>query len=90
MATENDNVQDPNEETSRAQQDNPGNDDIGENAGDSELSKGSTPNVQNKPDEERVDTVTPDNDNGTPGPSTETPASEESSNKGQGPANENL
>ena len=85
MATENDNVQDPNEEKTRAQTDNPGNDDIGENAGDSELSKGSTPNVQDKPDDTLVDTVTPDNDNGTPGPSTE-----ETSNKDGGPSDENL
>jgi hypothetical protein len=85
MATENDNVQDPNEESTRAQNDNPGNDDIGENAGDSELSKGNTPNVQNKPDDTRVDTVTPDNDNGTPGPSTE-----DTSNKDGGPSEENL
>lgn len=85
MATENDNVQDPNEGKTRAQTDNPSNDDIGENAGDSELSKGSTPDVQNKPDEDRVDTVTPNNDSGTPGPSTE-----ETSNKDGGPSEENL
>jgi hypothetical protein len=75
MSINQDNVQDPSEHD----------DTIGENAGDSELSKEATPNVQNKPDEVRVDTVTPGNDNGTP----ETP-SEDSSNKGQGPANENL
>ncbi|MBS7565274.1 hypothetical protein KHS38_12745 [Mucilaginibacter sp. Bleaf8] len=87
MSAENNNAQDPNEEQTRAQTDNPGNDDIGENAGDSELSKGNTPNVQNKPDDTRVDTVTPDNDSGTPGPSTD-----ETSNKPSdgGPANENL
>lgn len=87
MATENENVQDPNEGKTRAQHDNPGNDDIGENAGDSELSKGGTPDVQNKPDEDRVDTVVPNNDSGTPGPSTE-----ETSNKDPqgGPSTENL
>lgn len=85
MATENENVQDPNEEKTTAQNDNPGNDDIGENAGDSELSKGNTPNVQDKPDDTLVDTVTPDNDNGTPGPSTD-----DSSNTDGGPSEENL
>ncbi|QJD97485.1 hypothetical protein HH214_17200 [Mucilaginibacter robiniae] len=62
------------------------NDNLGENAGDSQLSKkGETPTEQNKPDNTRVDTVVPDNDSGDPGPSTD-----QSSNKGQGPANENL
>ncbi|WP_158827966.1 hypothetical protein [Mucilaginibacter lacusdianchii] len=77
MATENPN----------GQNDDPKNDNIGENAGDSQLSKGSTPNVQDKPDDTRVDTVTPDNDSGTPGPSTD-----ESSNKQSdgGPSTENL
>lgn len=85
MSTEN--TQDPNEET-KGQNDNTGNDGIGENAGDSELSKGNTPTVQNKPDDTRVDTVAPDNDSGIPG----TPSNDESSNKPSdgGPANENL
>jgi hypothetical protein len=48
--------------------------------------KGSQPIVQNKPDDKRVPTVVPDNDNGKPGPSNE----KNSSNKGQGPAGENL
>lgn len=61
------------------------NDTIGENTGDSQLEKGSEPGVQDKPDDTRVKTVTPDNDNGDPGPSTE-----QASNKGQGPSGENL
>jgi hypothetical protein len=77
MATEN--TQNGSEDT------NPKNDQLGENAGDSELSKGNTPTEHNQEDDERVDTVVPDNDNGVPGP-----PSEESSNKGQGPSNENL
>ncbi|MBS1531362.1 MAG: hypothetical protein JSU01_13735 [Bacteroidetes bacterium] len=36
--------------------------------GDSYLEKGKQPAEQKKPDEERVPTVTPDNDNGEPGP----------------------
>jgi len=64
----------------------PDNDDLGENAGDSELSKGNTPTEQNKPDDTRVDTVAPDNDSGIPG----SPNDESSSNKNEGPANENL
>jgi hypothetical protein len=50
-----------------------------------ESQKGGEPNVQDKPDNTRVETVVPDNDSGDPGPSTE-----ESSNKGQGPSGENL
>lgn len=63
----------------------PKNDQLGENAGDSELSKGNTPTEHTKDDEQRVDTVVPDNDSGAPGP-----PSEDSSNKGEGPSNENL
>ncbi|WP_462265750.1 hypothetical protein [Mucilaginibacter sp.] len=86
MAT-NDDVKNPKDEKDIADNNNAGsNDDVtGENAGDSELSKGSHATEQNKPDDTRVDTVVPDNDNGAPGPSTE-----ESSNKGQGPSGENL
>lgn len=69
----------------------------GENAGDSALDKGEEPGVQDKPDDTRVKTVTPDNDNGNPGPSEEEPATNKqadpdipSSNKGQGPSGENL
>ena len=65
---------------------NEDNDQLGENAGDSALSKGATPTEHNKPDEERVDTVVPDNDNGTPG----APAGEDSSNTDGGPSEENL
>ncbi len=53
---------------------------------DSNLAKGKQQTVQNKPDEVRVPTIVPDNDNGVPGPSSE----EKSSNKGQGPVGENL
>lgn len=51
-----------------------------------ELEKGNQPTKQDKPDEERVPTVTPDNNSGDPGPA----ADEDSSNKGKGPAGENL
>jgi hypothetical protein len=56
------------------------------NTDENELAKGDEPNVQDKPDDTRVETVVPDNDSGGPGPSTE----ENSSNKGQGPSGENL
>jgi hypothetical protein len=49
------------------------------------LAKGKQATVQSKPDSKRVTMVTPANDSGKPGPS-----SEESSNVGQGPAGENL
>lgn len=45
--------------------------------GDNYLEKGEQPTDQKKPDKERVHTVTPDNDNGEPGP----PAEVESSKK---------
>jgi hypothetical protein len=48
--------------------------------------KGKQPEVQDKQDEQRVKTVTPDNENGDPGP----PADQESSNKGKGPKGEDL
>lgn len=63
-----------------------GDDTIGENADNAAIKKGDEPNVQDNPDGPRVTTVTPDNDSGDPGPSTEQP----SSNKGQGPSGENL
>ena len=56
------------------------------NKSDSNLAKGKQPTVQNKPDDTRVKTVAPDNDSGKPG----APANKNSSNKGQGPAGENL
>lgn len=39
--------------------------------GDNYLEKGEQPTDQKKPDKERVPTVTPDNDNGDPGPPAE-------------------
>ncbi len=72
-------------------------DTLGENSGDSALDKGNEPGVQDKADDTRLKTVTPDNDNGDPGPSDEKPATNKqsdadtpSSNKGQGPSGENL
>jgi hypothetical protein len=46
------------------------------------------PTEQDKPDEVRVPTVTPGNENGDPGPDEE--PEDDSSNKGKGPAGENL
>ncbi|MBB5394825.1 hypothetical protein [Mucilaginibacter sp. AK015] len=66
--------------------DNLHNQNVRANTDSDELDKGGEPNVQDKPDDTRVKTVVPDNDNGGPGPSTE----ENSSNKGQGPSGENL
>ena len=54
--------------------------------GDNNLEKGEQPTEQNKPDEERIPTVTPDNDNDEP----ISPEEENTSNKGQGPKGENL
>ncbi len=61
------------------------------------LAKGNQQTTQNKPDETRVETVTPSNDNGEPGPSSEKlsntdqePPEEKSSNVNQGPSVENL
>lgn len=54
--------------------------------GNNNLEKGEQPTEQKKPDAERVPTVTPDNDSGDPSP----PKQENTSNKGQGPAGENL
>jgi hypothetical protein len=59
--------------------------------GDNDLEKGSQPTEQKKPDEERVTTVTPDNDNGEPGPPVEENILDENISKdGQGPSAENL
>ena len=73
-------------------------DTLGDNKGDAALAKGNEPGTQDKSDDPRVKTVTPDNDNGDPGPSTEKPITNSSaeqpitnsSNTGQGPAVENL
>lgn len=68
-----------------------GDDTIGENTDNAAIKKGNEPNVQDKPDGPRVKTVTPDNDSGDPGPSTEQPSSgSDASNKGKGPSGENL
>lgn len=50
--------------------------------GDNYLEKGEQPTEQKKPDKERVPTVTPDNDNGEPGP----PAEEDSSKRKDKPS----
>ena len=62
------------------------NDNVRTNTDENELAKSDEANVQDKPDDTRVETVVPDNDNGDPG----APAQENSSNKGQGPSGENL
>ncbi len=66
----------------------PKEDQLGENSGDSELTKGTTPTEHKKEDDIRVDTVVPDNDSGVPGPPKE--EQEDSSNKDGGPSEENL
>ncbi len=55
--------------------------------GDNNLEKGQQLTEQEKPDAERIETVTPDNENGDPGPPED---EEDSSNVGKGPAGENL
>ncbi|GGH07225.1 hypothetical protein [Mucilaginibacter phyllosphaerae] len=65
---------------------NVANENIRTNTDSDEIDKGSEPNVQDKPDDTRVKTVTPGNDNGDPGPDTE----QDASNKGKGPSGENL
>ncbi len=73
-------------------------DTLNENKDDAALAKGNEPGTQDNSDGPLVKTVTPDNDNGDPGPSTEKPVTNSSaeqpitnsSNKGQGPAGENL
>jgi hypothetical protein len=47
--------------------------------GDNDLEKGKQPIDQKKPDKERVPTITPDNENGNPGPPEE--KEESSSNR---------
>jgi hypothetical protein len=56
------------------------------NSTDAGLQKGTQAGEQSKADSPRVKTVTPDNDNGAAGK----PAQKDSSNKGKGPAGENL
>ena len=58
-----------------------GQSDIGKT--DERFKKGHQANEQSKKDAPRVKTVTPDNENGKPG-------APDSSNKGKGPAGENL
>jgi hypothetical protein len=60
-------------------------DTIGENTGDTSVEKGESPGVQDKPDDTRVKTVTPDNDNDALSQSDDS-----QSNKDQGPSGENL
>jgi hypothetical protein len=62
------------------------NESVRTNTDENELAKSDEANVQDKPDDTRVETVVPDNDNGDPG----APAEQGSSNKGQGPSGENL
>ncbi|OKS87029.1 hypothetical protein [Mucilaginibacter polytrichastri] len=71
---------------------------LGENVGDSALDQSDNdPNVQDKPYENRVKTVTPSRD-GDPSPEDRKPITNSSaeqpvtnsSNKGQGPSGENL
>jgi hypothetical protein len=54
--------------------------------GNNSLEKGEQRTHQKKADEKRVPTVTPDNDNGDPGP----PVKNNSSNKNGDPSNDNL
>lgn len=73
-------------------------DTLNENKGDAAIAKGNEPGTQDKPDAPLVKTVTPDNDNGDPGPPADKPVTNSSaeqpitnsSNKGQGPSGENL
>jgi len=63
-----------------------------------DLAKGNQQTVQNKQDGKMVETITPDNDNGKPGQPVKQKSNvqppqfgeDRSSNKGQGPAGENL
>lgn len=57
--------------------------------GNNDLEKGKQTNVQDKPDEERVKTVTPATDD-SGDPTVQDPEDEDTSNKGQGPKGENL
>ena len=64
----------------------------------SDLAKGTQPDEQEKKNEQRLKTVTPDNDNGTPGEPVEAASTgkntntheADSSNKGKGPLGEDL
>lgn len=49
--------------------------------GDTDLEKGKLETEQKKPDDERVPTVTPDNDNGDPGPPAEKKAVDKGGDK---------
>jgi hypothetical protein len=60
------------------------------NHDDDGLEKGELATEQNKPDDQRVPTITPDNDSGEPGAPASEKEEEDSSNKGKGPAGENL
>jgi hypothetical protein len=57
-------------------------DSVTNNESNSDLEKGEQENVQKKPDEERVPTVTPDNENGDPGPPEEKPAVDKGETQG--------
>jgi len=56
--------------------------------GNNDLEKGKQPNVQDKPDKERVTTVTPAEGNGDP--TAQKIEDEDASNKDKGPKGENL
>ncbi len=75
MAT-NDDVKNPKDEKDIADNDNAG--------ADNDTTEGNS-GVQDKPDDVRVKTVTPDNDNDD-----QVASDSSSSNKGQGPSGENL
>lgn len=61
---------DPAKEQDASRNDNTelGDDTLGENTGDSALEKDREENDPSKKDDPRIKTVTPDNDNGRPGP----------------------
>ena len=100
MTPENKNPDPNNKEIADSDSGKKSEDTLDENTGaDTELAKGTEPNVQDKPDDPRVKTVTPGFDKGNPGaPVDDKPdankgqdgADVPSSNKGQGPAGENL
>ncbi|GAA4313077.1 hypothetical protein GCM10023149_08680 [Mucilaginibacter gynuensis] len=60
--------------------------------GEHDLAKGNQPTEQKKDDDERIHTVTPDNDSGDPGPPVEerSASATTASNKDAGPKGENL
>ncbi|QQL50824.1 hypothetical protein [Mucilaginibacter ginkgonis] len=101
MNTENSNNPDPNNnQIADTDSGKKSGDTLNENTGaDTEISKGTEPNVQDKPDETRVETVTPGFEKGDAGaPEEDKPDANKgqsgsdtpSSNKGQGPLGENL